>query len=70
MSELNKAFKLCDYTYKYLCSPLEDCCWCRGEGHEWQDCEELSGYDYRDVCRCMKRDKRFKQFKKLGKERA
>ena len=65
MSALNEEFKVCKYTYKYLLPPIQDCGWCRGEGHEWQDCpNNLSGYDYRDVCRCMKRDKRFKQFKK------
>ena len=66
MSYLNERFKVCQYTYKYLLPPIEDCIWCEGYGHEWQDCpDNLSGSDYRDVCRCMKRDKRFSQKVKL-----
>jgi len=29
-----------------------ECIWCRGNGHEYQECGELSGYDYRYPCRC------------------
>jgi hypothetical protein len=62
MRDLNEQFKVCHYTYKYLLPPIDDCIWCKGEGYEWLDCpDHLSGYDFRDVCRCMKRDKRFTQ---------
>ena len=69
MNNLNEKFKICAYTYKYLCLPIKDCIWCEGTGHEYQEAGELSGYDYRDVCRCMKRDKRFVQILKLREDR-
>ena len=51
--------------YKYVLPPLKDCIWCNGEGNEYIECgNELSGYDFRDICRCMKRDKRFKSMTK------
>ncbi len=32
-----------------------DCCWCKGETpYEWIDAGELSGYDFRQPCRCIR----------------
>jgi len=33
----------------------KDCPWCEGKGYEWVECGELSGYDYREPCRCILR---------------
>ena len=38
---------------RFLANP--DCPWCCGVGHEFVDCgNELSGYDLRHPCRCIR----------------
>ncbi len=33
--------------------PIGNCPWCEGKGYEWVECGDLSGYDYREPCRCI-----------------
>jgi len=43
---------------EFLPLPLKTCPWCEGRGYEWIETgdSELSGYDYRQPCRCRFRD--------------